>query len=268
MDYIKAGHFFGDTQRKLKFSGFTFTDTDYTHPYVDWHYHENAYFTFLLAGQLIEGNKKERYYCEPGTLLFHNWQDSHYNIKPVVYTRGCHIEFSQSWFNQHELSKSGIEGSFRVLQPLVKLQFYRIYQESRFPDSATGIAMENLLINLLADLNQDKAIEKKRPAWLKTCRDYLYEHFNKNVTLADLSVVLNLHPVHISREFSRNFQCNLGDFLRRIRIERSLALFFDKRLTLTDIAFQCGFSDQSHFLRTFKELIGFGPKQYRQFLTT
>jgi AraC family transcriptional regulator len=97
MDNLKTGQFFGTTNETIHLTGITLTDTEYTHDKVDWHYHENSYFTFILNGKLVEGNKKETHTCESGGLIFHNWQEPHYNIKPKGYTRGFHIELKTQW---------------------------------------------------------------------------------------------------------------------------------------------------------------------------
>ena len=52
--------------------------------------------------------------------------------------------------------------------------------------------------------------------------------------------------------------------MRRIKIERSLALIESNQTNLTEIGFQCGFADQSHFIRTFKNQTGFSPKQFQK----
>jgi len=99
MNYLKTGVFYGNTINTLALEGITITDTEYTHSRVDWHYHENTYFTFLLEGKLIEINKKETYLCSPGTLLYHNCQEPHYNIKPEGYSKGFHVEINNSWLS-------------------------------------------------------------------------------------------------------------------------------------------------------------------------
>ncbi|CAM4408367.1 hypothetical protein [Flavobacterium terrigena] len=73
MNQLKKGEFYGTHYQKSTFENIIITDTEYTHSKVDWHYHENPYFTYLLEGKLFESNKKESYYLEPGNLLFHNW---------------------------------------------------------------------------------------------------------------------------------------------------------------------------------------------------
>lgn len=111
MDSLHAGQFFGLTNTNIQLGGLTLTDTEYTHPYVDWHYHENAYFTFILCGEVVEGNQKEIYHCSAGSLLFHQWQEPHYNIKPNGFTRGFHVELRPDWFETHGLNKNSLQGS-------------------------------------------------------------------------------------------------------------------------------------------------------------
>ena len=59
MKLLQTGQFYGQTNNTFLLNGLALTDTEYTQEKVDWHYHENAYFTFILQGNIIEGNKKE-----------------------------------------------------------------------------------------------------------------------------------------------------------------------------------------------------------------
>ena len=49
---LREGQYFGVINHQSSFNGINITDTEYTHEYVDWHCHENPYFTFLLQGKL------------------------------------------------------------------------------------------------------------------------------------------------------------------------------------------------------------------------
>src|SRR5687767_7046952 len=131
MNLLRTGHFFGETNRRICLDGITLTDTEYTHERVDWHYHENAYFTFILQGKLIEGNKKESYSCSNGSLLFHSWQEPHYNIKPAGYTRGFHIELAENHFDELDFDVGQLQGSFSVENTEVKLLLYKIFRETK-----------------------------------------------------------------------------------------------------------------------------------------
>jgi len=264
---LQTGNFYGQTNKTTHLNGITITDTEYTHDKVEWHYHENAYFTFILAGGVIEGNKKEVYNCRAGSLLFHNWHDPHYNIKPKGFTRGFHIELKKDWFNDFNLDQDRLQGSFAVADPDVKFLFYKLFKESKLDDEVTAVAVEALLLQTLTKMQANEiALSNRIPAWAKRLREILTDDVVQKHTLAGLSAQLQIHPVHLSRDFSKYFNCNLGEYMRKLKIERSFALLHDGKLSLTDIAFACGFADQSHFLRNFKQLGNANPSAYRKLL--
>jgi AraC family transcriptional regulator len=265
MNTVRTGEFFGQTNETLNFEGLIITDTEYTHPYVDWHYHENAYFTFLLQGNMIEGNKKEIYHCPAGTLLYHHWEDPHYNIKPEGFTRGFHIEISPEWFEQFHVSKDAVEGSLQIENPSIKLMLSNIFKETKVNDHTFELSVQQLLLNVFSQLSADKMIPPERnPRWVKQINELLHENFMEKVSLTELSKTLDIHPVHLSRDFQKYFHCNLGEYIRQLKVNKSLILLHNKNTPLTEIALECGFSDQSHFIRSFKENLGITPLKYRK----
>nr|WP_294950353.1 AraC family transcriptional regulator [uncultured Mucilaginibacter sp.] len=265
MENLKTGRFYGQTNSTIHLDFATITDTEYTHDKVDWHYHDNAYFTFILDGKVIEGNKKEVYNCIAGSLLFHNWQDAHYNIKPKGFTRGFHIELNESWFNNVQQYKDSLQGSFAVANPDVKFIFYKIFRETKIQDGLTALSTEALLLQALAQMQGDsRSAAKQIPLWVGKLKAVLNDDIARKHSLTELSAMLQLHPVHLSRDFSKYFDCNLGEYIRKIRIEKAFTLLPDKHLSLTDIALNCGFADQSHFLRSFKSFNQANPTVYRK----
>jgi AraC-like DNA-binding protein len=264
---LTRGQFFGETNNTMNISGVTLTDTEYTHEKVDWHYHENAYFTLILEGSVIEGNKKEVYQCPAGTLLFHNCQEAHYNVKPKGFTRGFHIEISPGWFKTNEMDLLGLEGSINLFHPEIKIGAYSIFREYKMNDGASEVAIHSLLINALSQMsNTQEGPSKTIPSWVIMLREMLNDDFSEEWTLISLSNTLGIHPVHLSRSFAKYFGCNIGEYLRMIKIQRALFMLSDKDLSLSDIAYDCGFADQSHFTRCFKAVNHLKPSQFRNIL--
>lgn len=80
MKQLRYGQHFGAQRKTVKLDGTILTEAGYQpNIEVPWHYHENAYFFFHLRGKLDEVNKKKSVTCTAGTLLFHHWQDPHYD---------------------------------------------------------------------------------------------------------------------------------------------------------------------------------------------
>jgi AraC-like DNA-binding protein len=261
---LTKGQFFGQTNKITHLSGITLTDTEYTHEKVDWHYHQNAYFTLILEGRVIEGNKKEVYQCPTGTLLFHNWQESHYNIKPQGFTRGFHIEIEQEWFDTQELNLKVSQGSIQLSHPEIKIGAYTILKESKVADETSQLAIQSLLINIFSQMGDIHAKEQRtKPLWVHILRDMLHDTPAGEWTLLLLAQMAGVHPVHLSRQFSKYFGCNLGDYIRNLKVQKALSLLSNKNLSLTDIAYDCGFADQSHFIRCFKAVNRLKPSRFR-----
>lgn len=261
------GEFYGQTNNTVHLKGLTLTDTVYTHDHVDWHYHENAYFTFILQGNVIEGNRKEIYNCTSGDLLFHHWQEPHYNIKPEGFTRGFHIEFEKDWFDDLGCSTKNSEGSTKIIDPDLKFIMYRIFREMKADDCTAELSIQTLLLETLSKMSGDNQNRSgKKPAWVSEINMILNDQLADPLTLEYLSRTLDIHPVHLSRDFSKYFNAGLGDYIRKLKIQKSLQLISKRELSLTDIAFYCSFSDQSHFIRCFKKINGITPSGYRKIL--
>lgn len=260
MNKLTQGEFYGTHYEKLVLDNCVITDTEYTHSKVDWHYHENPYFTYLLEGKLFESNKKESYYLDAGSLLFHNWQDAHYNIKPPQYTRGFHIELNADWFNNYDINTANFEGSFSVKSPLTKQLMNTIFVESKIKDSYSNPSIESLIINVFNSLKASEKPNSQRPLWVKKLNELIHEE-NADFSLNNLSNILQVHPTHLSRDFSKYFGTSLGNYIRLTKVNKAFRLIVSGKHSMTEICYQCGFFDQSHFIRTFKRFYGDTPKQ-------
>jgi AraC family transcriptional regulator len=267
MKHLQTGEFHGRTNKTIDLNGIILTDTEYTHKRVDWHYHENAYFTFILEGNVIEGNRKEIYNCSAGSLLFHNWQEAHYNIKPEGFTRGFHIELKNDWVKKFSYDISPLQGSINISNPDTKFLFYKILKETKTCDDVSALSIQSLILQVLDGLCQSNNVKQNnRPLWVGKIEEILHDEVHKNHSLDSLVKTLGIHPVHLSRYFPKYFHCGLGEYVRRLRVEKSLALLANKQLSLTEIAFDCGFADQSHFIRCFKDIMGSTPLVYKKLI--
>jgi AraC family transcriptional regulator len=253
MNKLKTGEFFGTHYQKSAFENIIVTDTEYTHNKVDWHHHENPYFTYLLQGKLFESNKKKSYYLEPGSLLFHNWQDTHYNIKPPEYTRGFHIELNEKWFSNYNIQITDFEGSISLKNPLIKNLMNRIFIESKINDQYSNLSIETSLIDIFGSIKKTEEKVLKRPIWVNNLQELLFEE-NIDYSLKNLSAILEIHPIHLSREFSRYFGTTLGNYIRLIKLNKAFYLLASNKFSMTEICYQCGFYDQSHFITNFKSV--------------
>jgi len=187
-------------------------------------------------------------------LLFHNWQDAHHNIKPPEYTRGFHIELSADWFLKHDISSTDYEGSLQLKSPILKSLLNKVFLESKINDNQSELSIELLMLSIFSKIKlEDNDVFSKKPQWVKKLQEMLRET-NTNFSLTSLSAALDIHPAHLSREFPKHFGITLGQYIRRLRLNKAIMLIADNSYNMTEICYKCGFYDQSHFISTFKSI--------------
>lgn len=124
---------------------------------------------------------------------------------------------------------------------------------------------EQTLITVITKIIREKNTYKKEPAWAKEVKAILQDHIDTNLNLKEISKTLNIHPAYLSREFSKYFNnLSFGEYTRKLRIEKAIELMHNSSVSLTEIAYITGFSDQSHFTRIFKIHTGKNPSVYRK----
>lgn len=255
-----SGEYYGDLLKAHSGEDIKLSEYLYTAPQTDWHFHEHPYFMLVLQGSVLDVNRKSQQACKPGTLLFLNWQESHMNELNSDVARGFHVEVHRNWMKKIEVSNEIEEGCLRIKNPLAYLHLSRIYFEfhKNDPLSPLGISTELIeLLHILNTPNQDIGI----PAWFSRLIDLLHDT-NDSVNLQFLSNHLGIHPVHISRTFTRIMKISMSEYIRRIRLKNAIALLQSQRGSLSQIALQSGFYDQSHFNKVFKSYLGQTPGDY------
>ncbi|HEY5883799.1 MAG TPA: AraC family transcriptional regulator [Pyrinomonadaceae bacterium] len=265
----QAAYHYGE-QKKLQIPGvtLTFVHAENSRDQVGWHWHENPHVTFILQGDVIEGTKREVHNCSAGSVLFHSSFEPHYNLKLEGNTRCFHLDFVPEYLNDVTSNSRRLQGIFAVADPHVKLLCYKIFTEAVVSDDVSAASIHGLALEILGRLTfTEAATSSSRPSWVARLEEILRSELPDQLSLAELSRELSIHPVHLSRSFSQYFRCTFGEYVRRVRVQQSLAIMPHKNLSLTEIAFKCGFADQSHFSRSFRQIIGVSPSTYRKLLS-
>jgi AraC family transcriptional regulator len=166
------------------------------------------------------------------------------------------------FFTKHQLNYSSTDHYWSYHdEHLKKILVIKTLKEYFVNDIHSALSIEQLCVMLC----KQGAPLKKNHHWSSLLKEFLYENWNTSFSLSELSKEVQMHPVTISKYFSKYFNCTLGEYTRRIKIEKSLPLIRNKKHSLTEIAYECGFTDQSHFTKTFSVITGMLPKDYRQF---
>ena len=99
---------------------------------------------------------------------------------------------------------------------------------------------------------------------IKIARDYIGDNFSKDISLDDVSRVVNISPYYFSKLFKEATGENFIEYLTNIRIEKAKDLLKNSDLSMKEICAMCGYSDPNYFSRTFKKNVGLTPTEYKE----
>jgi AraC family transcriptional regulator len=93
--------------------------------------------------------------------------------------------------------------------------------------------------------------------------DYIHDHLDQDIKLADLAALLNMSQFHFCHLFKQTIAITPYQYLLQQRIERAKQLLKHTDQSIMDIAFACGFNSHSHLSKQFRQLTGMTPTVYR-----
>lgn len=95
---------------------------------------------------------------------------------------------------------------------------------------------------------------------------YIDKHSADQLSLKHLAHMVNLNPYYLVHKFKETTGLTPHQYIIQARI-RSLKKHFISDKKILNIALDCGFYDQSHFIRHFKKHVGITPKDYFNSIT-
>lgn len=84
-----------------------------------------------------------------------------------------------------------------------------------------------------------------------------------NLSLQSVADLLKMSSVYVGRLFKKAEGLSLADYINEVRLEQTMQLLEKGNYTVNEIMEQSGFSNQSHFFRSFKKKFGTTPREYR-----
>jgi AraC family transcriptional regulator len=96
---------------------------------------------------------------------------------------------------------------------------------------------------------------------LQQAIDYIQAHLAEDISLEAIATELGMSRYYFCRLFKQSTGISPHQYVIKCRIDRAKELLLQGHNSIIDVAFQVGFSSQSHFTKHFKRLVGVTPKQ-------
>jgi AraC-like DNA-binding protein len=109
--------------------------------------------------------------------------------------------------------------------------------------------------------NQPRYHHQLNPSKVKIAIEHLRNAYCNHISLTELSEITDTNPFVLLRNFQKSIGITPHEYLQAYRIIQARRLI-STGIALTDVALLCGFSDQSHLTRVFKNKVGVTPGQF------
>ena len=266
MRVMPRGAYFGRNVRSREVAGLILTEK--VHPVGERtppHAHAQPYLCFVLEGSWEERSDSGARRCAPQTLIYHPPGDVHSDHFRTNASRVFAIELDAGW-SDRMASLAGLFDEPRVVEAGAPAAVaLRLFDESRRDDCPSALVIEGLMLELLGSLARfrDGMVSSPSPSWMRATEEMLHARFREPPSVREMAALAGVHPVHLARAFRARHGCSISDYVCRRRIEAACVAMSTTTRTLSDIAVDVGFFDQSHFTRAFHRVIGTTPARFR-----
>lgn len=266
---LLPGKYYGETLRTRRVSSFELSERVYSPGYqTPKHTHKQALFCFVMQGHYTELYGSKMRECTSSMLLFHPPGELHAEYFHEVGGRSFIVEIAPDWMARIQEQLPVTDGSADFRGGVFELLAHKLYREFNHEDCASSLIIEGLMMEMLGETTRSRAVQTApgSPRWLHRAKELLHARFADNLSLAEVAQNVGVHPVHLAQTFRKTYQCTVGEYVRKLRIEYACQELTNSVKPIVDIALAAGFCDQSHFTRTFKRVVGTAPSQYRDSL--
>lgn len=234
------------------------------------HFHEEYTISLVYEGAHLFANEKEKHKIVPGIIQVVNPYEihttnnstwSHLNIMPtvsLVNSIAKDILQRDSLETIHFNSFINDEKASYLF-----ISMFETFENKKADDLAVDNSVFDFLDYLLkhySTIKQSQIIEDKRSKnSFSSTINFIDENIKDlNISLDDLSKNAGLSKFHFSREFKRNFGISPSNFIQIKKVNKVRELL-KTDMSLSNIAYECGFNDQSYMIKVFRKYSGYTP---------
>lgn len=251
------------------------------------HWHVDVELIYVCEGSIRVGINNESRILTKGELAICSSGDIHYydskgmesSVIVLIFNPGA-IGLKDGWpesehlvypFVESDLKFQGInlpEVSYKIQKILTniyeemhqKTQYYNFFVKSKLFELC-GIVLRSFPV-CSVDIKTDN---RKLPLIIamKKTIDYIENNYSEDITLEALAKKVNLSMFYFSRIFRDISGMNYKIYLNSIRVNKAERMIKTSNMTITDIAFECGFNSIRTFNRVYKAIKGDIPSNIR-----
>ncbi len=239
------------------------------------HFAKHSHDTFSLS--IVKDGEVEIWYHNAPTRILNTKSIAIYNpnqvhmarnksSKPIPY---LNMHFQTDWCLSIQREIFGDIDAFLPVKPFLladnELRKRLISLSNKINEN--DISLEKIFREILFDLFHSYSYikeENKPHAVLERIEHYIINHIDQKIEIESIASEVGYSSAYINRLFKQHYGLTPHAFMIDKRIQKAKELIsIHPESSLTDIAYQAGFYDQSHFIKKFKKVYSLSPNNYK-----
>jgi AraC family transcriptional regulator len=264
----KGRPFYGAISGQLRGRDLTFAEL--RHPFerlIPNHTHETSYYDLVLGGGYEECSRQGTVLRQPFSSAFNSCGTEHGGRVAPSGARFFTVEIGNAWIHDLRQVKHKLDTVHDGAGGELTFLGCRLYREYRAGSLACALTIDALIWELFGVAARiTNSDTDTTPTWWTRAEEFLHSEFRRNVRISEVAREVGVHPVHLARVFRRVCHETPGEYVQRLRVR-----FVAEKLSLTDVtistlAAEAGFADQSHLTRVFRRYTAMTPDKFRKAL--
>ncbi len=261
-----------------------FYHIDRFHPKYEmaYHWHSAVELIRIIQGELELTLDNTHHTVHAGDTVFINSETVH-GAKPTECIYEC-IVFNPQYLSVNESGcKNFIDGIMNHSIHVTEIQHDPEYSNilnilfESIKNSSKGytLTVTGCLYMLLGFLREKEMFSdtlpidsahknEKNVIILKKALAFMRQNYDNQITLADIADAAGISPKYLCTFFKEMTDKTPFEYLNVYRVERASRKLINSDVPVTQIAYSCGFNDLSYFIKTFKQIKGVTPKNFRK----
>ena len=244
-----------------------------------WHREpELVYVTKGSAECIVNG---EELTLEEGGFILLNSEDVHL-VRPVGESSCSLLSmiFSLEYIKMFRNSVDGIlfdlESDKEVKEKINSLlgEIAKSFENKSNYNSLLQIAYVNHIYYLILEhcvcykrLPASSGLPKRDFSYAKTAISYINENYTREITLDEISMIVNLSPSYFSKYFKKVTQISYSEYLANLRLEKAIQDMLENNTSVSAAALRNGFANVKSFITQCKKVYKCTPAQYKKRIT-
>lgn len=248
------------------------------------HWHSEAEFVLALKNGCAFRIGEKEYHLSQGDILL-IWPQEMHEMLSIPENGTLFIQFSASLLESnrdlavaismlpplHHLPQAAFPDLTSRLSRMMQ-EIMAIYQsDDFFRETRCKLIVYQMLMQLaecgdMAKIRQSESTPFSNEAWarMRQACAYIDAHYTDDLKQTEAASAVGLSTWYFSRLFKQYIQSSFPEYLSRVRVQAASRLLIDSELTITECAYQAGFQSITVFNKTFADLTGTTPREYRK----